>query len=123
MLLNDFFEIVELSLAGNKIISRIKLNAAHKIYAGHFPGNPITPGVVQIQIVKEILEHVHKKELRLAAMSRCKFLKILNPDQTPFITIDIAVSENPLQVSVSGIENEEIYFKLSAQFSDEPGTN
>ncbi|MBC7864936.1 MAG: 3-hydroxyacyl-ACP dehydratase [Bacteroidia bacterium] len=123
MLINDLFEIIEISHTGNKIISKIKLNAAHKIYGGHFPGNPITPGVVQIEIVKEILESVYKKELKLSSMSRCKFLKILNPNETPFVTIDIAVSENPLHVSASGTENEIIYFKLSAVFSDEPLAN
>ena len=40
----------------NKLITRIKLNKDHDIYNGHFPNNPITPGVIIIQIIKEILE-------------------------------------------------------------------
>src|SRR5205085_4235327 len=93
MLLNDFFEIVEIGFVEGKLISKIKLNGTHKIYSGHFPGNPITPGVVQVQMVKELLEHHFKKSLKMKTMSRCKFLQILNPQQTPFITVTIDVAE------------------------------
>lgn len=117
MLINDFFEIIETNISCNKIISRIKLNANHRIYSGHFPNNPVTPGVVQVQIVKEILEDVYKKELKLISMSRCKFLKVLNPNITPFVTIDISFSENPFHISVIGMDAESSYFKLTAEFS------
>ena len=40
----------------NKLITRIKLNKDHDIYNGHFPNNPIIPGVIIIQIIKEILD-------------------------------------------------------------------
>jgi 3-hydroxyacyl-[acyl-carrier-protein] dehydratase len=123
MLINDFFEIIKTSKIGDKLISNIKLNAKHKIYSGHFPNNPITPGVVQMQIVKEILEYTYKKDLKLIAMPRCKFLKILDPIQTPFITITISSAESPFQVSAEGLQGEDVYFKLSATFSDEPRSN
>ena len=123
MLLNDFFEITETNSSGGKIISTIRLNSGHGIYSGHFPGNPITPGVVQVQMVKEILEYTYKKDLRLISMSRCKFLKILNPNETPFVTIEIFAPENPLQISALGMGKENTYFKFSAVFSDELNAN
>lgn len=123
MLINDFFEIVEITSSENKLISMIRLNSNHKIYSGHFPNNPVTPGLVQVQIVKEILEFIYHKDLRLISMSRCKFMKILNPIETPFVTVDISVTPNPLQVSVIGKEREIIYFKFSAVFSDETCSN
>ena len=123
MLLNDFFEIIENRREEGKIAAVIKLNAQHKIYAGHFPGNPVTPGVVQLQIVKEILESTYKKELKLASMRNCKFMKILNPNVTPLVTIDISSSANRLEVSVIGKHHEDIFFKLTALFSDGSGSN
>lgn len=101
-----------------KVISKIKLNPTHKIFSGHFPNNPITPGVVQIQMVKEILEKFYRKELRLFKMSRCKFLKILNPHETPILAIHISISvmENFIKVDAFGEEKENIYFKLSALY-------
>jgi len=101
-----------------KVISKIKLNPTHKIFSGHFPNNPITPGVVLVQIVKEILEKFYNKELLLLKMSRCKFLKILNPNEIPIITIhiNISVMENVIKVDAFGEEKENIYFKLSAAY-------
>lgn len=120
MLINNFFEILETSGDDAKMLYTIKLDPAHEIYSGHFPNNPITPGVVQMQLVKEILEHRYKKELKLLGMSRCKFLKILNPIETPVVTIEITPSDHPLHVSAAGVHGEDVYFKLSATFSDEP---
>ena len=120
MLVNTFFKIIKSEKTDNKIIAEIEISAGHDIYKGHFPGNPITPGVVQIQIVKEILESFYKKELRLLSIPRCNFLKIWNPNDTPNITVEISFSENPLQVSAVGLHNSDTYFKLSATFSSEP---
>ncbi len=120
MLLNNFFKIIKSEKTDNKIISEIEISANHTIFTGHFPGNPITPGVVQIQIVKEILENIYQKELRLLTMPRCNFLKIWNPSDTPRIIIEISFSENPLHVSAVGLNNSDTYFKLSAVFSSEP---
>jgi len=118
MLLNDFFEIIEIHNTSVKVISKIKLNLTHKIFLGHFPNNPITPGVVLIQIVKEILENCCNKELQLIKMSRCKFLKILNPNETPIVIvhINISVIENIIKADAFGRENENIFFKLSAVY-------
>ena len=105
------------------MIAIIKLNAQHRIYGGHFPGNPVTPGVVQLQIVKEILENTYNKDLKLISMRSCKFMKILNPNVTPLVTIDISSAVNPLEISVVGKYQDDIYFKLTALFSDGSGTN
>lgn len=61
LLKNDFFEIEKLDHSTGLIASTIKINASHTIFDGHFPNNPITPGVVQLQITKEILEDVFQK--------------------------------------------------------------
>lgn len=40
MLINDFFTIKDIQNAEKYIIS-IELNPKHKVYQGHFPGNPV----------------------------------------------------------------------------------
>ncbi|MBK5286048.1 MAG: 3-hydroxyacyl-ACP dehydratase [Bacteroidia bacterium] len=118
MLLNFFFEILETNYTGEQLISVIKLNPKHEIFDGHFPGNPVTPGVVQIQIVKEILDNYYKRELKLISMSRCKFLKILNPNATPVLTIRIEISreDDLIKAHATGRDNESTYFKLNAAY-------
>src|SRR5258708_3440127 len=118
MLLNFFFEILESGFADGQLTPVIKLNPRHEIFDGHFPGNPVTPGVVQLQMVKEILENYFKRELKLISISRCKFLNILNPEETPVLTIRIEISEadDLIKVSVTGQDKERAYFKLNASY-------
>lgn len=116
MLLNDFFTISEINADSNKIVAKIKLNAKHKIFDGHFPDNPVTPGVVQLHIVKEILESHYKRDLGLKTISKCKFLSILNPDNTPSITIiiDLLLVDDVIKVNATGAFEDTTFFKFSA---------
>ena len=120
MLLNDFFTISEMNAEPGKLVVRIGLNAKHRIFDGHFPGNPVTPGVVQLQMVKEILESHFKKDLSLKIISKCKFLNILNPENTPVITItiDFSIVEEQIKMNAAGAFEEQ-HFLNSAEFTSE----
>lgn len=71
----------------------IELNPYHIVYTGHFPGHPVTPAVVQMQIVHELLEDLLGKKLKLIAMPQCKFLNILDPIETPQIAVHIEIKK------------------------------
>ena len=57
----------------------IKINPDHNIFKGHFPGQPIVPGVTYIEMIREIMELVIKKKLLLKEASNIKFLSVTNP--------------------------------------------
>lgn len=116
MLLNNFFTISDLKAEQHKVVAAIELNAKHRIFDGHFPDNPVTPGVVQLQIVKEILEFHFKKDLVLKIISKCKFLNILNPGNTPSIsvTIDFSLVDENIKINAVGEQGDTAFFKFSA---------
>ncbi len=118
MLRNDFFKINDLDLSGNELHANISLKPDHSIFKGHFPGNPVTPGVVQMQMVKEILEVHFEKKLQLESMGRCKFLNILNPNDTKTLNVKIIIreSEGALSITAAGMENEITFFKFNAVY-------
>jgi len=121
MLADDFFHINTIDSLPESIEAEIKLNASHNIYMGHFPNNPITPGVVQLQIVKELLEISTQEKRVLKEVGRCKFLAILNPIDTPTIRIKIKISkiETIYKISAQGLSSdlEQTFFKFSAKYS------
>ena len=41
----DFYTINNLQVVGTTVNAELVLNAGHSIYEGHFPGQPVTPGV------------------------------------------------------------------------------
>ena len=117
-LLNDFFFVIETTETASGMQAIVQLNPEHIVYAAHFPGFPVTPGVVQLQMVEELLEHQLGRRLRLKNMPVCKFLKILNPEETTRIDIHLewqAVAD-ALQVDARGVLGAEVYFKLTAAY-------
>ena len=93
MLLNDFFKITHVE-GHDKYIVNIVLNPNHKIYDGHFPGNPIVPGVCLTQMVKETVEHLTNKKLSIVTGDNIKFTAVLNPNINPDITMSVSLKTN-----------------------------
>nr|WP_294859291.1 hypothetical protein [uncultured Fluviicola sp.] len=104
MILKDtFYKINALKFEENILEAEISINADHMIYEGHFPGNPVTPGVVQLELVKEILGTQFNKTVQLKSLATSKFLAVLNPVNTPEATFKITVTEQEDQsLKVSG---------------------
>lgn len=99
-------------------LANIKLNENHEIFKGHFPGNPVTPGVCMMQIVKELTEEFTGKKLFLKSASNVKFMAIINPYETPNLQLQLTVSETDEEVKVKNTTSfgETIALKLSATY-------
>lgn len=117
-LINDFVKVISLYKQGGLLSAEIELNPLHVIYSGHFPGHPVTPGVIQLQIVNELLEEQLAKKLKLKIMTKCKFLKVVNPMNTPRMTIQIEFveTEDLVNIQAEGKNGGDIYFRLNADY-------
>lgn len=47
-------EITDIDLEGQVIRGRTRISANDRVFAGHFPGNPIYPGVLQLEMVGQL---------------------------------------------------------------------
>ncbi|MBL8539270.1 MAG: beta-hydroxyacyl-ACP dehydratase [Betaproteobacteria bacterium] len=76
-----------------KVVSELRLAADHPAYAGHFPGNPVLPGVVLLDAA-----------LHCVATSRCyppqrwqilsaKFLRVVRPGDVLHVEHEAAAGE------------------------------
>lgn len=66
-----------------KIENALGIPSAHPALAGHFPGNPIVPGVVLLDEVIHAAQAYYDKEIILAGIPNVKFLAPLLPS-VPF---------------------------------------
>ena len=63
-------------------------------FRGHFPGNPVLPGIVQLSTVRYIAEQAVQKRLRPDSINRTKFRAMIKPDKQVHIKLDFkAVNE------------------------------
>jgi 3-hydroxyacyl-[acyl-carrier-protein] dehydratase len=67
----------------------ILLNPKHPLYDGHFPGMPVTPGVVVLSIVRDCGSEMLGKHIRFASIENCKFLAAIRPDINPRFSLHI----------------------------------
>jgi len=122
MLLDTFFKILSTSKEDEKTIVKVELDKDHKIYEGHFPGNPVVPGVCLVQMIKEVVEVQQELKLRLTSADEIKFLNIVNPLTANLLTIEIKKrpnAENPLAFSIIITDGQLTYLKMRAEFSCE----
>jgi 3-hydroxyacyl-[acyl-carrier-protein] dehydratase len=116
-MLNDLFKINSLTENAGHVLAEVALDASHPIFEGHFPGSPVTPGVVQLHIVKQVLEQHLNRPLKLKTMRTCKFLQIINPIETPVLYINLKITQSEhLEVVASGSFKENIYFKAQIAY-------
>jgi 3-hydroxyacyl-[acyl-carrier-protein] dehydratase len=90
---NDLFSVVKKSVETTSGTFTMRLNASHRIYSGHFPDNPITPGVCSLEIIKELVGINFPTCGNLKEVKSIKFLSFINPRITPEITVDLQIIE------------------------------
>jgi 3-hydroxyacyl-[acyl-carrier-protein] dehydratase len=95
MFLNDLYTIKQIlcESSRNKLSVLIQLNPSHEIFKGHFPGNPILPGVCIVLILKEILMYQLNNKLILSYASSIKYLSFINPEVNSMINFDVEFKE------------------------------
>ena len=68
-----------------------KFDAADPVFAGHFPNQPIVPGVFQLEMARLGAEWLLGEQLRLREIARAKFLRPIVP--TELVRMNLKVSE------------------------------
>jgi 3-hydroxyacyl-[acyl-carrier-protein] dehydratase len=94
LLSDNFFRIIVINhdeCNPDQLSVKLELNKNHGIYAGHFPENPVVPGVCLIQIIKECLSQHFCKDLILVKSEEVKFLNIVNPEENPNLELEIKI--------------------------------
>ena len=105
MLLENFYKIIHIKeREDGKQAIEIELNPGHVLYQGHFPGQPVVPGVCTLQIIKESAEQIANQPLQYVQIASSKFLSAINPLETPLLQLFIRLEET-----------EEHLFKLQAE--------
>ncbi len=89
MLLNNLYTIQSLSESDNQLEATIHLIADHAIFGGHFPGQPVLPGVCMMEMVAEVLGVYLKSSFRISGGPLIKFLRMIDPRTNPVIRLEI----------------------------------
>lgn len=116
MVLGSLFLVKAFISDGNEIKARLQLVESHEVFAGHFPGQPVVPGVCMMQAVKELAERQTGKKLSLVEADNMKFLSVLDPRVNSVIdaTINVNESSGKYVVNATLFAGTVTFFKLKA---------
>jgi 3-hydroxyacyl-[acyl-carrier-protein] dehydratase len=113
--LADFYTI-ELEDQGEQdSIFELRLNPDHPIYEGHFPDQPVVPGVCMLQMVAELTSEAVGQVLKLQKANQAKFLIPIVPQQYPRIQLTTryaTTDEQTWKVTASIQVGEQVFFKF-----------
>lgn len=105
MLKDSLYSIVSVTCSAEKVIAELLLDKNNGIFKGHFPGQPVLPGACMLQALKEVLETVLNKKIRLKRADQLKFLSIVDPSVNDMLQLNAGYSINGDDVVVNATMN------------------
>lgn len=117
MLLDNFYTIHRIDKADPDWKVTIELNPDHAIYKGHFPEQPIVPGVCMLQMIKESAEEIVGSPLQFSQITSCKFLSAIDPTVTCTLELSIKweeTEENIIKLQAGGSYSGTEFIKVKA---------
>ena len=120
MILENFYTIENRTVDKDQInySFEILINNKHEIFKGHFPGNPVMPGVCMMQVIKEITESIAGTKLFMEKCTNVKFLALINPDTDPLLTLELKITDQDGIIKVRNTTkfHDTVALRLSAQY-------
>lgn len=117
ILLGQLFTLSDRQDIDGQLSWNLHLEAGHKIFKGHFPDNPILPGVCMMHMVKETLEQEFSTKLRVRKADQLKFLRIIDPRENPDLKLQVksVKEEDGYKISASLSKDDASFFKMSGK--------
>ena len=116
-MIKDYYTINEIVQKEGATLFHISLCPDSIVYEGHFPGEPVSPGVCNIQMIKECAEQVAGKSLLLNNLQQCRLTTLMTPVQHPQVEVNIHLEEkgDAYKLKATLGKGEEVYLDLKAE--------
>ena len=117
-MLNDFYTAALISSSESNAQYEVSFTENHDVFVGHFPGQPVVPGVCTTAITKALLEKAIGMKLRMSEAKQIKFLQLLTPEVQPVASIKWILKENGRYgLDSTWTVGDKAVYKLSAEMA------
>lgn len=117
MLVKDYYKIEQVTNEGGEYKFFISLNPQCEVYQGHFPGTPISPGVCNIQMVKECAEQAAGCKFFMNNLQMCRLTTLVTPLEHPQVEVCLTIAQEgdvyKLKASIG--KGEDKYLDMKAE--------
>jgi len=118
MFRGDLYTISSKTVGDVEALFNIAVNSDCDIFKGHFPGNPIIPGVCMLQVAVELCEDIFAHRCELIKCKNVKYLQTINPYEHPQVQYRmtwLASQEQIYLVKLEICDGETIFSKMSIE--------
>lgn len=120
MLIKDYYTIEGTShTEDNTYVFHIRLNPECTVYQGHFPGEPVSPGVCNIQMLKELAEQAVGKALFMSNLNLCRLTTLVTPQAHPAMSAILTLEEKDGSYKMRATlgKDNDIYLEMKAELN------
>jgi 3-hydroxyacyl-[acyl-carrier-protein] dehydratase len=79
-------------------VQEFRFPATDAVFAGHFPGHPLLPGIFQIEMTRELAESVLGGKLVVRFVTKAKFLRPIIPGETVRVELKSTEKADTIQL-------------------------
>ena len=108
--MTSLFTLHNIQSTGSKFNAEIRFDPSHPVFAGHFPGQPVVPGVFLVEILTGAVSEVSGKKSVVTEAGNLKFIQVIDPtvhhsvlldgsivkEEKEFLTVDATFSAGDL---------------------------
>lgn len=116
---DNYYKLISMHSDGMSGMFHIALCPDCDVYRGHFPGNPVCPGVCNIQTVKECAERLTGKRLHIGSIRRCRLTAVATPTTCPEldITVNLVPTECGYDVTAILTDAQHTYMEYKGEMA------
>lgn len=87
---DEFYRIIEeQTLSAQNHTFKLSIDPMHPIFEGHFPGYKVTPGVVLLKIIGELVGKILHRKFLLSEIKSAKFMSVIRPEEISYLKVDM----------------------------------
>jgi 3-hydroxyacyl-[acyl-carrier-protein] dehydratase len=119
---NNVFIIRQIENVGELNRFSASVMESHMVFAGHFPSQPVVPGVCTLAMIKDCVAQILSRSVRFAYLKECKFLSPIIPGKHKelIVSIILKINGDHLDVVADVADNSSKVLKLKStmQYND-----
>lgn len=96
---------------------RVAILPECNVYDGHFPGDPVCPGVCNIETIKECAILLCGEQLRYSTIKQCRLTALATPTVCPEVDVQVNLSPSGEGYALQAIiaDDRQTYMILKGQ--------
>lgn len=114
--MEDFYQVTDVVVSDVEWQGCITFNPSHRIFKGHFPGQPVVPGACLIDLVQDMFAQHILLPVQLINASMVKFIQPVLPETVLLLKLKWVEATGQFTLNASATTVGTTVFKIEAIF-------